>query len=112
MPVNCTQRDHSATVLQSLAMLNSEFLFDQSDHFARRVVSSAGAEPTAQVRAAFQIALGREPEDSEVEECLTFLADQAALEAADASQKDQADGNDLAELCHMLLSTNEFLYVE
>ncbi len=31
MPVNCTQRLNSATVLQSLAVLNSEFLFAQSE---------------------------------------------------------------------------------
>ena len=37
MPINCTQRNHSATVLQSLAMLNSELLFQQSEDFARRV---------------------------------------------------------------------------
>jgi hypothetical protein len=112
MPVNCTQRNHSATVLQSLALLNSEFLFEQSDHFARRVAVEAGTGPTARVRAAFLLSLGREPRETELNECLSFLAEQTEIHAADATSPDQAAASAAADLCHMLLSTNEFLYVE
>ena len=44
MPVNCMQRTNSATVLQSLALLNSEFLFDQAERMASRLTVSAGAD--------------------------------------------------------------------
>ena len=112
MSINCTQRNHSATVLQSLALLNSAFLFQQSEDFARRVEATVGSEPEAQVHGAFQLALGRAPREVELNECLVFLSEQVAVHTADAPPPDEAIPSALADLCHMLLSTNEFLYVE
>ncbi|MEX2559813.1 MAG: DUF1553 domain-containing protein, partial [Pirellulales bacterium] len=112
MAVNCTQRGTSATVLQSLALLNSEFLFEQADRTAGRVLASAGSEPAAQVQLAFQLSLARSPQDAELSQCIGFLADQARIHAADASAPEQAARNALADLCQMLMSTNEFLYVQ
>lgn len=112
MPVNCTQRTSSATVLQSLALLNSEFLFEQADRMASRVAAAAGEDSAAQVQFAFQLALARPPQESEQAQGLSFLADQARIHTAAGVGADQAQRSALADLCHMLLSTNEFLYVE
>ncbi len=112
MSINCTQRNHSATVLQSLALLNSDFLFQQSEDFARRVEATVDSEPETQVHSAFLLALGRAPCETELNECLAFLSAQAAIHIADAPPPDEAIPSALADLCHMLLSTNEFLYVE
>ena len=112
MSINCTQRRHSATVLQSLALLNSEFLFQQSEEFARRVKAMVGIEPEAQVRVAFQLALGRAPRKTELEDCLAFLSEQTAIPITDPRSPDKDTPSGLADFCHMLLSTNEFLYVE
>ncbi|MBM4067699.1 MAG: DUF1553 domain-containing protein [Planctomycetes bacterium] len=112
MPVNCTQRSSSATVLQSLTLLNSEFLFAQSERLASRVLSTAGMKLRAQVRESFQAALSRPPRDAELSRCDGFLADQTRTYAADNKTREQAIRRALADLCHMLVSTNEFLYVE
>ena len=59
MPVNCMQRVNSATVLQSLALLNSEFLFDQADRMAALLSTTAGADSAAAVELAFRLALAQ-----------------------------------------------------
>ena len=112
MPVNCTQRMSSATVLQSLAQLNSEFLFDLADRMAARVVARAGADPANQLEAAFQLAFARSPRESERLSGLRFLAEQAMTHATAETPAEKAARMALADLCHMLLSSNEFLYVE
>ena len=112
MPVNCTQRMSSATVLQSLAQLNSEFLFEQADRMAQRVVDAAGADSTAQIEFAFQLALARKPQAAELKHSLAFVREQAKNHKSTNASADKATQMALADLCHMLLSTSEFLYVE
>jgi hypothetical protein len=112
MPVNCTQRMSSATVLQSLAQLNSEFLFEQSELMATRIADASGVDVTKQVDLAFQLAFARHPSDAEVQHSLTFISEQQRLWASANEPEDQTGHLALADLCHMLLSTNEFLYVE
>src|SRR4029453_6448251 len=55
MSVNCTRRVPSATPLQSLALLNSQFMMEQSAAFAARVTRMAGPEavPEKKVETAF-----------------------------------------------------------
>lgn len=112
MPVNCTQRINSATVLQSLALLNSEFLFAQADQMAERVIKTAGPEPAVQVRLAFQFAFARQPTEAESAKAAGFMVEQTQGYGADKTPPDKARQRALADLCHMLLSSNEFLYVE
>jgi len=112
MPVNCTQRMSSATVLQSLAQLNSEFLFDQADRMAARVSASAGADSAARIELAFRLALGRKPQDIELKHSLEFLGKQTRGYETTNTPTEKATQMALADLCHMLLSSNEFLYVE
>ena len=46
--VNCTRRSSSATPLQSLTMINSEFLLDSARRVALRVQAQAGPQATHQ----------------------------------------------------------------
>ena len=111
MPVNCTQRMNSATVLQSLALLNSEFLFAQADRMAERA-SASSPETNTRIELAFQIAFARRPTEAELTKSAAFITEQTATYAANKTPPDEAQQMALADLCHMLLSSNEFLYVE
>jgi len=102
VPVNCTKRPQSATVLQSLALLNSQFVVDQAAAMADRVRRRAADDAAAQISWAFRLSLSREPAPAELATCRQFLVDQAA---------DAAGNDSLRDLCQMLLCTNEFLYV-
>jgi hypothetical protein len=109
LAVNCTGRVPSAVVTQSLALLNDPFLVEQAAFFAGRVASAA-EDDQARVQAAFELALARPPAPEESAWCLELLARQqtrfaAGLPPAEARQKA------LEQLCHMLLNTNEFLYI-
>jgi hypothetical protein len=112
MPVNCTQRTNSATVLQSLAVLNSEFLFSQSEKLAARISEIAGPEIELRVKVGFQLVFGRQPTASELEKGVAFLNEQAHGYVSTETHTEKAWQMALADFCHMLLSSNEFLYVE
>ena len=110
--VNCPQRTTSATVLQSLAQLNSKFLFEKAERSADRVARAVGEDSAARIRFAFQLVFAREPQESELEQSLLFLKEQTAIHVTAEIAGDQARRMALADLCHMMMSTNEFLYVE
>ena len=61
-----------------------------------------------QVKRAWQLALGRSPRQSELDAALAHLESQSKKFAGRASAAFDA----LASLCHVLLNTNEFLYVD
>jgi hypothetical protein len=111
--VNCPKRDTSVIPLQSLTMLNDEFIADEADHLASRVAAAArlGSEEVA-VRGAFGLALAREPSAAEARRCVNFFVHQErAFQAAGAPQN-LAFQKALAQLCRTLYNTSEFLYSE
>ena len=112
MPVNCTQRTNSATVLQSLAVLNSEFLFAQSDKLAPQISATVGPDVDQRVKLGFQIMFARQPTESELAKSVAFLNEQEQGYVSTGSPAEKARQLALADFCHMLLSSNEFLYVE
>ena len=112
VPVNCTQRVNSTNVLQSLALLNSDFVIGQAGHLADRVVKEAGEQTEARARLAYQYVLNRSPREAEEAKCMVFLGDQVNTYIREKVPPLRAMRDALADLCQMLLATNEFLYVE
>ena len=113
MPLNCTRRESSSVVLQSLTMMNGKFIFEQSDRFASRVIKAAGTDEGKRIETAFRLALARKPTLEEIEISRQLLQTQTARYAAQKKLKpQQATNAALSNLCQMLLNTNEFLYVE
>jgi hypothetical protein len=95
-PANLTPaRLETTTALQSLALLNNDFMLRQAGHWAKRLEQEAGADPAAQIRRAYSLALLREP-------------DEAELAAAVALVKRAG----LPQFCRMLFNANEFVYVD
>src|SRR6185503_15379958 len=90
---SCARRSETTTPLQALAMMNGALMHEESEQLAKRIVKDAGENRTAQVNRAFEIVLSRAPKPEELQ---TFLKFEGAL-----------DG-----ICRVLLSSNEFLYME
>ncbi|MCE9603727.1 MAG: PSD1 and planctomycete cytochrome C domain-containing protein [Planctomycetia bacterium] len=113
MGTNCTQRNQSTVVSQSLTMLHDAFILEQADLLAERVRRTAGDARPAQIRAAYLFVLSRLPSSEESTACEAFLTKQAVHRGEAATVK-TTNSTDLAlaDLCHLLLNTNEFLYVE
>ena len=100
------QRDVTTVPTQSLALLNNPFVHERSAAIAKRV--GVNVAPTERAKRAWQLALGREPRKTELDAALAHLEAQAERFA---SRPDPAL-DALASLCHVLLNTNEFLYVD
>jgi hypothetical protein len=107
---NCPERGRSAVPLQSLTMMNDAFLFEQSEAFAGRVLATAGRSAEERAVTAFRLALGRTPSSREIGWCGDFLSRQAALYRRSERHAGEPDRRALADLCHTLLSSSEFLY--
>jgi len=95
---SCGRRTQSIVPTQSLALLNDAFVRRQAGEFAKRVAASGG-ERGEQIERAYRIALARPPSESERDAAEEFLAAQPAATA-------------LENFCHVLLTLNEFCYVD
>jgi hypothetical protein len=112
MATNCTRRGTSTVASQALALLNSDFLISQAETFAARAIDEKPVDPAGY---ALQAAFGRPPTDKERGQMTAFLSLQTARHAqalGGEGQEAQARRKALTDLCHMLLSANEFAYVD
>ena len=111
--VNCNRRINSATPLQSLTMLNDEFMVENARYLAERVASIVGEQNRSQwMETAYLLALSRKPTSSELKICEDNLGKQKQFYLNANSEPKQASAAALANFCQMLMGTNEFLYVE
>ena len=98
-------RNNTVTPAQSLDLLNNDLMIDWARAFAGRVL---GDVPTSnverQVARAFTLAYGRDPAADELKLSVAFLDSQAAIAKGGWSSA-------FVDLCQMLLSSNEFLYI-
>ena len=107
---NCAVRKPSAVVTQSLALLHDDFMFEQSEFLAERVAREATGESCDdRVKAAWRIVLGRFPDEEETRLCRELLERHINQYSRTEQQPEQRA---LVQLCHMLLNTSEFLYVQ
>ena len=111
---SCTRRVPSATPLQSLAMINSDFFTTAAVRLADRVQSLAGPRATVEqrIQVAYLVTLARPPTDDEVQAGADHLRRLLDLFAADEHDKAQSVELSFQNLVHMLLCSNEFLYLD
>jgi len=122
--VTCDRRYVSTVPTQALTLLNNEFVLKQADALAVRVASEAGTERSAQLARAYLIVLGRPPTEEEKHLNLEFLnrqcqyhEDRLAKATNEKSKIFHGPGTGqselaaLADLAHVLLNLNEFVYV-
>ena len=107
--VTAEKRATSTVPTQALTLLNNEFTLLQANYFAERVWKSAGADPQAEVKEMYRIALSREPSAAEMRVNLAFLQKQAAARGGGA---ESAARGALTDLAHVALNLNEFVYIK
>jgi hypothetical protein len=135
METNCDRRTSSTVATQSLMLLNGEFTLEQAAQLAARAEREApgsldpqlwaelpepsGGEGQAallpQAARAWQLAYGRPPQREEMELVASYLAQQMALYAgggATLRENTTAPRQALINVCHVLLCSNEFLYIQ
>lgn len=112
MEVNCERRAVSTVAPQALMLMNSDFILKQAAHFAARLKKDAGPDASRQIQRAWQLAYCRAPNAEEVQQSTEFLAQRAAHYARKMPPVPDPAGEALISLCQVILSSNEFLYVE
>ena len=90
-------RTISTTPVQAFALLNNSFVLRQSQHIATRAARAAGAGAKAEacVREAFRLVLQRAPQPEEERQVAAYAAKHG-----------------LANAVHLLLNSNEFIYLD
>ncbi|MFV0443056.1 MAG: PSD1 and planctomycete cytochrome C domain-containing protein [Planctomycetaceae bacterium] len=120
MVPNCELRRSSTVAPQALMLLNRDFTLKSAGQFATHIIETTGLDAEQQIVTAWNLAYGRQPDPSETASARQFLTDQQTLFAAQAALLDDKarqaapapEQRALETLCQMLLSSNEYLYVD
>ncbi len=100
---SCGRRNVTTVPTQALALLNNPFVHDRSQHLANAIISKTSS-PAEQVDQVWLAILKRQPSNLERAEALLHLQRQQATLSTEHFA--------LASLCHVLLNSNEFMYVD
>lgn len=103
--VTTGKRAESTVPLQSLFVLNGEFVREKSAAFADRVIDAAASRED-RIAYAWQLAFGRSPDASELEMLSDYLDSHIA--AGDAGSERIA----WASVSRVILGSNEFMYID
>jgi uncharacterized protein DUF1553/uncharacterized protein DUF1549/cytochrome c len=104
-------RAQSVTPVQALFLMNSPFMHEQSDRFAVRV-GMAYDTPRDRLDYAFRLAYGRPPRLEEIREAQNYMQQTRLELQAGGAPVDQLNRNSLASYLRVVMSSNEFLYVD
>ena len=102
-PDSSTEKRVTSTVApQALLLLNHPWMQDQARHFAERLVREVPEGDAARIQRAYQLLFGRKPKDAElaVAQAIVLGADPAVANAG------------WVDLAHVLLCSNEFIYID
>ncbi len=115
---SCARRLTTTTAPQALLLLNSDFVLERSQALAANLNERFGSDETRMVAEGYRLAWSRQPNTEEIQHGLRFLTKQAGMLRA----RPNADGGTmdreaarraaLADFCHALLNTNEFLFID
>ena len=124
------RRSVSTVAPQALTLLNGEFVNRQAYHFAQRLIREAGPTPEKQITYAYQLALGRPPEQEELDATLDYLRTETQnfLEGDQGTLRHESGVNhngppkprtaylgrhwSLRQMCRVLFNLNEFVYTD
>ena len=113
MQTNCNRRINSATPLQSLTLMNDEFIVEHAEHLKDRVNAvSKNASIDGKIETAYRLALSRKPASQEMAISREHLLTQQELYRKANFTPEKASGKAMTSLCQMLFASNEFLYLE
>jgi hypothetical protein len=125
MQNSCPRRTCTITAPQALELLNGELTEDAARAWSGKLLSKYGDNETKLVREAYMEAYGRPPRDSEVKAAEKFVQEQTAEIATENKSLDEkelptpmprkldrAKAAAIVDLCHAIMCSNEFLYVD
>ncbi|MFO0876032.1 MAG: DUF1549 and DUF1553 domain-containing protein [Gemmataceae bacterium] len=109
---SCARRLTTTTAPQALLLLNSKLFLGQARAWSQALRSAHGEDLPAIAAAAYRQAWGREAGRNEIDLATRFLQRLGALYRDEGADAGRAHSQALADFCHAVLNTNEFLYVD
>jgi mono/diheme cytochrome c family protein len=114
---NCLQRPKSTVASQALHLMNNATIRALAARFAKRIAREAGPSPGEQIERLYELALSRPPSPAEQRLALSSLQKLTAAWSAELKRRGTADETEatrraLANVCHTLLNSAGFLYVD
>lgn len=120
----CSRRFRSVIPSQALILMNDALVLDWARALAGRVLNDSGLSQDQEVERAYRLTLSRPPNTAEREAVSSFLDRQTALLSEKQARNEKfplPDGlpagieapraGAFVDLCHALMNSNEFLYV-
>ena len=104
-------RSRSTVPLQALYLMNNPFIADCAFSFAQRVIA-ASADPEKRVRLAAELAWNRPPSDDELDRFTRYVKTYSDELARAGRTGTEAEREAWASLARVVLTANEFLYVD
>ena len=119
MNPNCTERKQSTIVSQPLYLLNNGVVHELAGDFAQRVASESSDDPGERAARAWLLATGRSPTREELDASTAALAQltqywegQTPAESDEAGAQPTPADRALADYCHAMINSAEFLYID
>jgi hypothetical protein len=115
---SCARRLTTTTAPQALLLLNGDFALERAQALAATLHERFGGDDGWMIARGYRLAWSRQPSAEEIQLGLRFLRKQSeALRARQHSDGAAMDGDAvrraaLADFCHALLNTNEFLFID
>ncbi|WP_145312374.1 PSD1 and planctomycete cytochrome C domain-containing protein [Gimesia fumaroli] len=106
------KRNETTLPTQSLFLINSHFLIEQSQLFAKDILLNPKLNDSQRIHLVYRRALNRVPESSELARALALIQDVDTALKTEISQEKLRRQTVWATLCQALLNTNEFRYVD
>ncbi|MCC6585121.1 MAG: DUF1553 domain-containing protein [Bryobacterales bacterium] len=99
----CARRNNTVSSTQALELLNNELVVDWSRSFAARVSNDSGLTRQSQIERAYKLAYSRPPSAEESKAAAAFLERHSRIVNDPKAV--------MADFCHALLNSNEFVYI-
>ena len=119
MNPNCVKRGQSVVSSQALHLMNSDLARENARYMAGRIADSVGDDPRAQIERAYLLTLARRPTEDESKAAVSAMQQmtpqwQKSLEADRPAEPvaTRARWLALATVCHTLMNSAEFLYID
>lgn len=105
------QRAASTVALQALSLMNGAFLKEKATALAQRITTEA-PDPQARIQLAYTLLLGRPAESTEQAEALDYLNSYEAQLRSEGRSAEEATIVAWTSLSRVMLSSNEFIYID
>ena len=120
MHESCGCRTKTTIAPQALMLLNDRIILKAAANLAIRAQDEAtSADPAVKIQRAWQIIFGHSANDREIQTALKFISEQReilagspAVNSETTTTSSNLEDEAFADLCHAMLNTNAFLFIE